>query len=154
MHRVDSMSSELSERLLGNQESFHSQVKVAYTDLAATVDQSLKESMQRSAQVAGESMLPALQDALAGMARETQSMHERLVSTWTGSLSQHEQQQAQWVGQVSTSLSTFAQTVDQRSQTLVSEVRDAQARHLAVHGAACPSVLVQGNRAADGRACP
>jgi hypothetical protein len=129
MTQMERMSQQLSDRLLSNQESFHSEVKVAYTDLATTVDQSLKDSLQQSAKVAGESMLPALETALAGMSRESQGMHERLVTTWSSALAEQEKSQAQWVTQVSQSLASFSNTVDQRSQSLVSEVRDAQAAH-------------------------
>jgi ABC-type transporter Mla subunit MlaD len=93
------------------------------------VDQSLKDSLQQSAKVAGESMLPALENALAGMSRESQGMHERLVTTWSSALAEQEKSQAQWVTQVSQSLASFSITVDQRSQSLVSDVRDAQAAH-------------------------
>ena len=129
MTQMERMSQQLSDRLLSNQESFHSEVKVAYTDLATTVDQSLKDSLQQSAKVAGESMLPALETALAGMSRESQGMHERLVTTWSSALAEQEKSQAQWVTQVSQSLASFSNTVDQRSQSLVSDVRDAQAAH-------------------------
>ncbi len=129
MTQMERMSQQLSDRLLSNQESFHREVKVAYTDLATTVDQSLKDSLQQSAKVAGESMLPALETALAGMSRESQGMHERLVTTWSSALAEQEKSQAQWVTQVSQSLASFSNTVDQRSQSLVSEVRDAQAAH-------------------------
>ena len=129
MSQMERMSQQLSERLLSNQENFHSEVKVAYTDLATTVDQSLKDSLQQSAKVAGESMLPALETALAGMSRESQGMHERLVTTWRSALTEQEKSQAQWVTEVSQSLASFSDTVDQRSQSLVSDVREAQAAH-------------------------
>lgn len=129
MTQMERMSQQLSERLLSNQESFHSEVKVAYTDLATTVDQSLKDSLLQSAKVAGESMLPALETALAGMSRESQGMHERLVTTWRSALTEQEKSQAQWVTEVSQSLASFSDTVDQRSQSLVSDVRDAHAAH-------------------------
>ena len=135
MTQMERMSQQLSDRLLSNQESFHSEVKVAYTDLATTVDQSLKDSLQQSAKVAGESMLPALETALAGMARESQGMHERLVTTWHNALAEQEKSQAQWVTQVSQSLASFTDRVDQRSQSLVSDVREAQAAHQSAQAA-------------------
>jgi hypothetical protein len=135
MTQMERMSQQLSDRLLSNQENFHNQVKVAYTDLASTVDQSLKDSLQQSAKVAGESMLPALETALAGMARESQGMHERLVTTWHNALAEQEKSQAQWVTQVSQSLASFTDRVDQRSQSLVSDVREAQAAHQSAQAA-------------------
>jgi hypothetical protein len=49
MAEMERMSQQLSDRLLSNQESFHSEVKVAYDGLATAVDQSLKDSLQQSA---------------------------------------------------------------------------------------------------------
>ena len=135
MDQIEQMSHALSERLLSNQENFHSQVKAAYSDLAGSVDQSLQSSMLRSAQVAGESMMPAVQTALSGMAHETQGMHERLVSTWTTSLSQHAQRQAQWATEVSQSLAGFTQAVDERASALVSQLQSANATHQAEQAA-------------------
>ncbi len=129
MTQMERMSQQLSDRLLSNQESFHSEVKVAYAGLATAVDQSLKDSLQHSAKVAGESMLPALESALAGMSREAQGLHERLVSTWDSALGQQEKSQVAWVAQVSESLTRFSETVDQRSQVLVAQVREAHAAH-------------------------
>jgi ABC-type transporter Mla subunit MlaD len=63
------------------------------------------------------------------MSRESQGMHERLVTTWRNALAEQEKNQAQWVTQVSQSLARFSDTVGQRSQSLVSDVRDAQAAH-------------------------
>ncbi len=77
---MERMGQQLNERLIGNQESFHRQVKGVYTELARSVDQSLRDSLSRSAQIAGESLQPVLQTAMAGIANEAQHMHAQMVN--------------------------------------------------------------------------
>jgi len=67
MSQMERMSQQLNERLLTNQENFHSEVKVVYSELAGSVDKSLRESLSQSAQVAGESIKPAVQAAITGI---------------------------------------------------------------------------------------
>jgi hypothetical protein len=81
MAQMEQLSRQLNQRLLSNQEGFHGEVKGLYRELAASVDQSLKDSLSQSAQVAGESLKPVLEAALSGMAREARVLHERVIDT-------------------------------------------------------------------------
>lgn len=81
MAQMDQLSQQLNQRLLSNQEGFHGEVKGMYRALAASVDQSLKDSLAQSAQVAGESLKPVLEAAMTGMAREARALHERVIDT-------------------------------------------------------------------------
>ncbi|RJG01028.1 DUF802 domain-containing protein [Noviherbaspirillum sedimenti] len=138
------LGQQLSQRLLGNQEDFHSNVKGVYTDLARAVDQSLRESLSQSAQAAGESIKPVVEAAMSGIAREANLMHERMTEkverqldglsarfgvtattvaeTWTAALSSHEQASAGIVASVGRSLDAFTATFEQRSGALVATV--------------------------------
>ncbi len=79
MAQMEQLSQQLNQRLLGNQESFHGEVKGIYRDLAASVDQSLKDSLTQSARLAGESIKPVVEAAMAGIAREASALHERVM---------------------------------------------------------------------------
>lgn len=81
MTQMERMSGQLNERLLSNQESFHSNVKSVYSELAVSVDKSLRDSLTHSAQVAGEIIQPAIHAAMTGIAQEAKLMHERMVDT-------------------------------------------------------------------------
>jgi hypothetical protein len=81
MAQMERMDRQMHERLLGNQESFHSSVKGVYTELAASVDQSLRSSLAQSAQIAGESLTPVVEATLRGIAGEARQMHERMVTS-------------------------------------------------------------------------
>lgn len=149
MAQMESMSQQLNQRLLSNQEDFHSNVKGVYTDLARAVDQSLRESLSRSAHAAGESIKPVVEAAMDGIARDAKLMHERTAETvqmqldglsarfsdtansvadnWTVALKNHEQASAGVVADVRRSLDAFNETFEQRSCALVAKVGDAYA---------------------------
>ncbi len=149
MTQMEGMSQQLNQRLLSNQEDFHSNVKGVYTDLASAVDKSLRESLSQSAHAAGESIKPVVEAAMSGIAREAKAMHERMADTvqaqldglsarfsatantvadtWTAALSSHEQASAGIVANVGRSLDAFNATFEQRSAALVAKLGDAYA---------------------------
>jgi len=75
------MGQELSQRLLGNQQSFHSDVKAVHFDLARSVDLSLRDTLGQSARMAGESIKPVVEAAMRGIAQEAGLVHERIADT-------------------------------------------------------------------------
>jgi hypothetical protein len=81
MTQMERMSQQLNERLVNNQDSFHSHIKGVYTDLAGSVDQSLRNCLTQSALVAGESIMPVVVVAMTGIAQEARLMHERMTAT-------------------------------------------------------------------------
>lgn len=149
MTQMERMSTQLNERLVGNQNQFHQHVKGVYTDLALSVDTSLRNSLSQGAQIAGESLQPAVDAALNGIAAQAQLMHERMASTvqlqldglterfgttaatvaatWTASLAGQAHANAQLVGGVERTLGAFADTFAQRAGALVASVNDAYA---------------------------
>ena len=149
MVQIEGMSQQLSQRLLSNQEDFHSNVKGVYTDLACAVDKSLRDSLSQSAHAASESIKPVVESAMSEIAREAKLIHERMVDavqiqldgisarfsdtattvadTWTAALRNHEQASAGIVADVSRSLNAFNETFEQRSDVLVATVGEAYA---------------------------
>ena len=81
MLQMERTAQQLNERLISNQESFHGHVQGVYTELALSIDKSLKDSLSHSAQIAGDSLKPVLQTAMAGMAHEAKLMHAQMVET-------------------------------------------------------------------------
>ena len=153
MAQMERMSQQLNERLLSNQSSFHSEVKGVYTDLALSVDQSLRDSLMQSAQVAGESIKPVVEAAMTGVAREAKLMHERMIETaqlqldglsarfsatattvsdgWAAALVSHEQSSERMVSGVGQSLNAVATDFGQRSGALLVAVNESYSALLA-----------------------
>jgi hypothetical protein len=99
MMQMERMSLQLNERLLSNQESFHSNVKGVYTDLATAVDQSLRSSLSQSAHTAAQSIKPVMEAAMNGMASNMDH-----------------------------SLTKLGDTFGQRSTSMLTEIKDAYTR--------------------------
>jgi hypothetical protein len=78
MAQIENHSAGLNTSLLASQERFHGHAQSAYTELAASVDRSLKESLTGSALAAGATIQPAVQATLTGIARETAAFQARM----------------------------------------------------------------------------
>lgn len=149
MVQMERMSEQLNDRLLGNQENFHRDVKGVYVELARSVDQSLRDSLSQSAHVAGESIKPVVEAAMTGIAQEATLMHERMMATtqlqldglsvrlgaaastvaetWTAALGNQEKTSATLISGLGLALDAFSVTFEQRSQNLLLAVKDAYA---------------------------
>lgn len=157
MAQMDQLSQQLNQRLLSNQEGFHGEVKGMYRALAASVDQSLKDSLRQSAQVAGESLKPVLEAAMTGIAQESRAMYQRVIDTTQTQLDGlSERFGAQALAQQQAICTVLAQTAQQitanaqdHASSTLSDIQrltnsaealarsriDAEAQWLAQHGA-------------------
>jgi len=149
MEQMERQSQQLNERLVAGQEGFHREAKTIYTDLAGAVDKSLRESLVASARLAGESIEPVVAATMAGIARETSALHERLgetvdrqldgiatrfggtvdtvAATWTTALTRHEETSARLNDGLQTSLAAFNADFAERSAALLASVGEAHA---------------------------
>jgi hypothetical protein len=149
MEQMERQSQQLNERLVAGQEGFHREAKAIYTDLAGAVDKSLRESLVASARLAGESIEPVVAATMAGIARETSALHERLgetvdrqldgiaarfggsvdtvAATWTTALARHEQTTASLNDGLQASLAAFNADFAERSAALLASVGEAHA---------------------------
>ena len=127
MAQMERMSQQLNTRLLSSQESFHSDVKVVYTELAKSVDQSLRDSLSHSAQAAGESIRPMVEAAMAGIAQDARLMHARMVDATRNQLDR----QAQSSQEVVTTLKQEWQHITSHAQTSAGKTLDDIAKLMA-----------------------
>jgi hypothetical protein len=149
MMQMHGMSLQLNETLLTSQESFHSDVKSVYTELARSVDQSLRDSLTQNAHIAGQGIKPVVEAAMTGIALEAKLMHERMVdatqrqldglaarfssttesvaTTWTSALAHQDRTSASLVTGMGLSLDAFGASFERRSQDLLSAVQQTHA---------------------------
>jgi hypothetical protein len=149
MAQMERHSRQSNERLLAEQERFHRDAREMYTALAASVGESLEESLTASARLAGETIQPVVEATMAGIARETTALHERVADTvgrqldglsgrfdttvatvaetWTAALASHERSSENLTGEMRHSLETFAETFARRSAALVATVGESAA---------------------------
>jgi hypothetical protein len=141
---MERQSQALNEPLITSQEHFHSKAEAVYAGLASSVDQSLKQSLTESARIAGATIQPVVEATMAGIARETASLHgtvahtvqqqlEGLSSrfeattaivadTWKAALAEHQRSNEALAGDLRVSQERFAETFEQRSASLVETV--------------------------------
>lgn len=125
-------SQAMAERLAASQDAFHDKTREAYTGLAASVRQTLNDSVAASAQAAGAAIQPAVQATLAGLASET--------AAWRATIGQAVQQQlAELSGRFEASTAGVAGIWNdalarhqQASDSLAESLRTAQ-QQLATH---------------------
>lgn len=150
MEGMERRSQQLNEHLLGSQTQFHREVTVAYTGLADTVGQSLKDSLTASARVAGESIKPVVEAAMTEIAQESKRLHERVSDaaqtqlnglssafsatartvseSWTTALQTHARTSENQVRGLDRALAAFTDAFEQRSGALLSTVNEAATR--------------------------
>ncbi|WP_326542188.1 DUF802 domain-containing protein [Pseudorhodoferax sp.] len=141
---MERQSQSLHERLLADQQGFHSRTEAAYTGLAGAVDRSLKDSLAESARLAGAAIQPAVEATMAGVAREAAALHanaargvqqqldqlaqrfaasaEGVAQAWTDALADQRRTQAQQDSGLQATLDGFSQSFAQRAAQLVEQV--------------------------------
>lgn len=149
MTQMAEQNRQLGDQLLAGQHSFHQEAKTLYTDLAQSVDQSLKASLRDSAMVAAETIQPVVTATMNGIAGQTRDLHDKLFSTVqtrlddiAGRFSQtlgtvgdslnqavtrHEQATETQHQHLQTALQSYADTFEQRSGKLLSSVEGLHA---------------------------
>ncbi|WP_323119093.1 DUF802 domain-containing protein [Burkholderia alba] len=73
--RFEQQNHALGERQLASQTLFHDKTEALYTGLAASVEQTLKESVADSARTVSATLQPVVEATMAGLARETAGLH-------------------------------------------------------------------------------
>ena len=144
MAAIEQHSLIASERQLTSQEAFHATTESIYTRLATSVEQSLKESVAESARATSAVLRPVMESTMAGLARETASLHDTIthavqqqldgLSTgfgtattavadiWKGVLIQHERSNEALARDLRGAHQQFAETFEQRSAGLLEGV--------------------------------
>jgi len=158
MTHMAETSQQLNERLLTNQQSFHAQVHTAYTDLAHSVDQSLRSTLSQSMQLASDGIRPVVEATMTQLSEQAQTMNERLLlnaqqqlaqmqtqlaataatvaQTSTETLVRHEQASTQMSDRVGQTLDAFKLNFELSAQTLVDKIGAAQTEQLSLHSSA------------------
>lgn len=120
--QMEARSQHMNEQLLARQAQFHTEVAVAYTGLARSVEQALTDSLSASARIAGESLQPVVERAMTRMAAEAQTQHLQLREVAESHLKGLAAQFGATARQVS---DTWAHALEQQTQaheTLVSRL--------------------------------
>jgi hypothetical protein len=146
MTALEQQGAASSERQIASQQAFLDKAEIAYSSLAASVGQSLRESAAESARAAGAAFQPVVETTMAGITRETAALHaavshavqrqleglstrleanaETVAGIWNNAVSEHHRASEALVGHVSTALDRFSETFEQRSTRLLDGVSE------------------------------
>lgn len=145
MAAIEQQNRALAERLAASQQDFHNRAEAAYTRLASSVEQSLKDSVADSvaqnARAASAAIQPAVESTLAGLARETASWRDTITGTvkqeleglsrgfaattadvahiWNDAVAAHRQTTEAMTRDLHSAMAGVAATVEQRSAALL-----------------------------------
>jgi hypothetical protein len=144
MAAIEQQSLASNERQIASQDAFHGKAEAAYTRLAASVEQSLKESVAESTRAASAALQPVMEATMAGLARETASLHDTVTHAvqrqldglssgfeattttvadiWNKALEGQQRSSEALTQHLGTSLDRFAETFEQRSAGLLDGV--------------------------------
>ena len=158
MEQMERRQTQLGESLVAGQERFHGEVQAAYDGLARSVAAALDDSLRASARVAGENIRPAVEGAMAAIARETRLAHERVIEstgiqlgglaarfgetaqsvaqTWTEVLETQRGTSDRLLAGIEHSLAAFDARLEQRSQALLAAVGETLSTSMANQAAA------------------
>jgi hypothetical protein len=150
VRQVDSRNQLMNEQMLARQTQFHADVERAYTHLASSVAQALNDSLSASARIAGDSLQPVVESAIARMALDAQTLHQQfrqsadahlqglaaqfnttanqVSDTWTQALSQQTQAHDTLVTRLDGSLAHFNSSFDQRASVWLADTALAAER--------------------------
>ena len=144
MSAIEQQSLALNERQIASQEAFHGMAEAAYTRLAGSVEQSLKQSVADSTRAAGAALQPVMEATMAGLARETTALHDTVTHAvqrqldgltsgfemttttvaeiWNEALAGHQRSSEALAQHLRASLDRFTDTFEQRSAGLLDGV--------------------------------
>jgi len=78
---LEQMSERLSNTLLNQQDQFHDSASKAYTELAASVDKTLQQSLADYGRLAGEGMQPHVEATMASVGQHAETTQRKLAET-------------------------------------------------------------------------
>ncbi|ASL47335.1 hypothetical protein bAD24_III08065 [Burkholderia sp. AD24] len=144
MSAIEQQSLALNERQVASQEAFHGNAEAAYTRLASSVEQSLKQSVADSTRAAGAALQPVMEATMAGLARETTALHAsvshavqrqldglsngfeatavNVAEIWNKALAGHQRSSEELTEHLRATLDRFTETFEQRSAGLLDGV--------------------------------
>ncbi|MEA3090556.1 MAG: hypothetical protein QOJ04_1898, partial [Caballeronia sp.] len=144
MATVEQQNLAVNAQQIASQDAFHAKTEATYARLASSVERSLKESVADSTRAAGAALQPVMEATMAGLARETASLHATVTHAvqqqldglssgfeastttvagiWNQALEGHQRSSEALVQQLRTSLDRFTETFEQRSAGLLEGV--------------------------------
>ena len=160
-----------NERLQASQQEFHQRTEAAYTQLAASLQQSMQAGISQQANAVGAALQPVVDATMAGLAEKSNTLHASIDSavhkqleginaavriaaatadsSWTTALEQQQRSNSALNEQLQQALTQFAGTFEQRSNSLIDGVATRMEAHVTRTADAWRDALAQQHSAHD-----
>lgn len=171
---IERQTRTLSEQQLAGQQAFLDKVEHAHARLTSSVTQSLTECVADSARAAGTALQPVVQATMAGLARDTASLHDTVASAvqqqlhalstsldattrnvaavWSEALADHRQSNDALLEHLRVSADRFAEEAEQRAATLLQTLSARLEANVATLAQTCQQTLTRQEQSAEQRA--
>jgi hypothetical protein len=121
---LEHMGERLTETLLANQNQFHQSATAVYTELADSVDKTLKQSLADYGKLAGEHIAPLVESTMAGVGRHAEATQQHLTDT---AREQLEAVSTQLAGTLAEIITTIGEADSERLQRWTDTLATSQA---------------------------
>ncbi len=160
-----------NERLQASQQEFHQRSEAAYTQLAASLQQSMREGIQQQANAAGAALLPVVDATMAGLSEKTTALHAAINSavhtqldgfthmvrdasqaanqSWSAALAEQQRGNTALTSALQQALQQFSSSFEQRSANLLDTVAARLEDNASRTAEAWNSALAQQQRTQD-----
>lgn len=120
---LERMGQQLSQQLLDNQQQFHQSTEQQYRELASAVESSLKETLTASGKLAGQSIAPAVEQAMEQLTAQTTDTQQKLLEVTENLLQSRAASEADWLEQQGLRMQTMTSGLRQDLESLTTSLR-------------------------------
>ena len=117
------MGQQLSQQLLDNQQQFHQSTEQHYKGLASSVESSLKKTLSASGKLAGESIAPAVEQAMGQLTAQTTDTQQKLLDVTEHLLKTRAANEADWLEQQGERMQAMTAALRHDLETLTSSLQ-------------------------------
>lgn len=150
--QIEDMTRSMTDAIQQGQAQFQETATRSFTDLAASVQQSLNASLADSGRLVGESIQPLVESTMATLAQQAQQMQQNVQEktqaqlqavtsgfadsavevsrAWQSGLQQYEQRQQQLTATIDSSLDGFGNKFEDLTHTLVQRLEEGDQQRL------------------------
>ncbi len=121
---LERMGQQLSSQLLDNQQQFHRHTESQYQQLASSVETSLVSTLTESGRLAGESIAPAVETAMASLSAQAKETQQQLLEVTENLLQTRAASEADWLAEQGKRMEGITLTLREEISGLTTTLRE------------------------------
>ena len=121
---LERMGQQLSGQLLDNQQQFHQQTELQYQQLASSVEKSLVSTLTESGRLAGESIAPAVETAMASLSTQASETQQKLLAVTEDLLQTRAANETDWLAEQGKRMEAITASLREEINGLTTTLRE------------------------------